>query len=326
MARRSREPSVELRRHQRVDGSSVELWSVRYFDTAGRRRRRSCASRQEADVERARMALEATRPSAAAEADGATVLGTFWPVCLADARSRLEASTIRGHERTWTTRLEPHFGDFELRAIRPRMVAEWRAELLAEGVGAESVRRAMGLLQAVFTVALEWGEASDNPVKVVRKPRSGRRRVVTPLAPDDVERIRALMLDRGDTRSATLVSVLAYAGLRPGEALGLEVRHVRERTLLVEQAAAHGRLKLQNTGRAYRTVDLFGVLRTDLQQWIATVAGDAPGWLIFGRPDGGRSASTTGTTGVTVISTRSRVPSASASRAPTTCGTRSRHC
>jgi integrase len=75
--------------------------------------------------------------------------------------------------------------------------------------------------------------------------------------------------------------------LRPGEALGLEVRNVRERTLLVEQAAAHGRLKLQKTGRAYRTVDLLGVLRADLQQWIATVAGDDRSRLIFGRSDGG---------------------------------------
>jgi len=35
-------------------------------------------------------------------------------------------------------------------------------------------------------------------------------------------------------RDATLVCVLAYAGLRPGEALALEWRHIRERTILVD--------------------------------------------------------------------------------------------
>ncbi len=128
------------------------------------------------------------------------------------------------------------------------MVARWRAELLEDGLGVEAMRKAMVLLQAIFTVAIEWGEADANPVSVVRKPRQGRRRVVIPLAPEDVERIRAQLLAAGDLRSATLVSVLAYAGLRPGEALGLELRHVRENTLLVEQAVATGGSRCRRPG------------------------------------------------------------------------------
>src|SRR4051794_21933777 len=112
------------------------------------------------------------------------------------------------------------------------MVSEWRAELVADGVGPE----AMTLLQAMYTVAIEWGEATANPVSVVRKPKQGRRRVVHPIAPEGVERLRREFLRVGDLRSATLVSVLAYSGLRPGEALGLELRHIRQRTILVEQA------------------------------------------------------------------------------------------
>jgi integrase len=83
-----------------------------------------------------------------------------------------------------------------------------------------------------------------------------------------------------------LVSVLAYAGLRPGEALALEVSHVRERTLLVEQAVSHGVLKEQKTGREYRRVDLLGVLRDELLAYIATLPDNDPNRLIFGRPDG----------------------------------------
>jgi integrase len=124
-------------------------------------------------------------------------------------------------------------------------------------------------------------------VKVVRKPRQGRRRVVTPLAPEAVEAIRARMLTSGQELSALLVSVLAYAGLRPGEALGLEVRHVRERTLLVEQAVSHGELKEQKTGRDYRTVDLLGVLREELVAHITTLGDAGSRQLLFSRPDGG---------------------------------------
>ncbi|MCW3010788.1 MAG: site-specific integrase [Solirubrobacterales bacterium] len=162
------------------------------------------------------------------------LLAAFWPVWVADARSRLQPETVNGLERLFDVRVRPRFGDVELRRIRPRMVAQWRAELLAEGAGVETGRRTMNLLQAIFTVAVEWGEATANPVSVVRKPKQGRKRAVQPLDPEQVEAIRAAMLAEGRERSALMVSVLAYSGLRPGEMLALEVRHVRERTLLVE--------------------------------------------------------------------------------------------
>lgn len=68
--------------------------------------------------------------------------------------------------------------------------------------------------------------------------------------------MRTYLLDRGGDRDATLLLVLAYAGLRPEEALALQWRHVRERTLLVEEALADGRRKDQKNRRPPRTVEL----------------------------------------------------------------------
>ncbi len=282
-----RAPTLEVRRHERVDGSVTENWSVRYYDARGRRLRIRCRSREHADFERARLAMEAAAYAPAPpddEPDGTTTLAAFWPVWVADAGARIQPETVDQHVRVWKNRVEPRFGELELRRIKPRMVAQWRAQLLAEGVGAEAVRKAMNLLQAMYTVAVEWGEADNNPVTAVRKPKQGRRRVVEPLAPESVEAIRASMLASGDVRSAAIVSVLAYAGLRPGEMLGLEPRHIRERTLLVDQAVAHGRLKVQKTGRNYRTVDLLTVLLEDLVAWQSDSVRSGP--LLFGRRDG----------------------------------------
>jgi hypothetical protein len=52
---------------------------------------------------------------------------------------------------------------------------------------------------------------------------------------------------------ATLVSVLAYAGVRPQEGVALRCRNVRKNTLLIEQAVADGELKAQKTNRPPRT-------------------------------------------------------------------------
>jgi integrase len=288
MARKRREPTIDVREHACADGSVTEMWSVRYYDATGARPRLRCASREEADFERARLVLAEARgePVAASpvEASGSELtLAGFWPMYRADAESRLARSTLREYERIWDRRLGPRFGGLVLGAIRPCVVSEWRAELLADGVGAEAVRYAMVLLQAMFTLAIEWGESQANPVSGVRKPRQGRQRAIDPLAPEDIEPLRAILLDDGDHRSATLVRVLAYAGLRPGEALGLEWRHVRDRTLLIEQAVSDGRLKRQKTNRVYRTVDLLDPLAEDLADWKAA---SCTGRFVFPRPDG----------------------------------------
>jgi integrase len=69
--------------------------------------------------------------------------------------------------------------------------------------------------------------------------------------------------------------VLAYAGLRPQEALALEWRHVRDRTLLVERALSDGQLKALKNRRQPRTVELLAPLRDDLAAWRAA-PGSAP--------------------------------------------------
>jgi integrase len=291
MPRKRQEPTVTARSYRLADGSETTTYSVRYVDLLGRRRRASFATREEADFERARIVLElasVTTPPvqqlAPRQPAGDTTLGEFWAVWLADARSRLSRKTISDHERQWRNRVAPRFAHLPLGEIKPRLVAQWRAELLADGAGPGAVIKAMVLLQAMFTVAIEWGEADANPVTAVRKPKQGPRRAVVPIPPEGVERLRREFLDEDDLRSAALVSVMAYAGLRPGEALALETRHIRESTILVEQAVSDGELKRQKTGRLYRTVDLLPVLAGDLADHLETTP-ETDG-LLFPRADG----------------------------------------
>jgi integrase len=281
-----REPTVELRRRRRSDGTWSEVPTVRYFDELGARRRRSFESMAEAEFERARLALEQSRRGPIAGPAESMTLADFWPTYHADACSRLQEATIASYEGVWRRAVQRRLGDRPLHEITPREISMWRVEMQRAGKGPEAIRMSMMLVQAMFTLALEWGEASSNPVALVRKPRQGRQRAIDVMDPKLVERVRRWMLDRGDLFSATLVSVLAYSGMRPGEALALERRHVRNDTILIEQAVARGRIKLQKTGRVYRTVDLLPALREDLKMWIA-LRGDADSAArLFARDDG----------------------------------------
>ena len=99
--------------------------------------------------------------------------------------------------------------------------------------------QALDLLGSILQRAVEDGRLSRNSVRLVRKLPRPRKREVKPLAPATVAAMRA-GANPGD---AALISILAYAGLRPQEALALQWGDVRKRTLLIQRAVSLGEEK-----------------------------------------------------------------------------------
>ncbi|MGZ4217669.1 MAG: tyrosine-type recombinase/integrase [Solirubrobacteraceae bacterium] len=93
-------------------------------------------------------------------------------------------------------------------------------------------------------------------------------------------------------RDATLISVLAYSGLRPQEALALRWADVRERTLLIERAISAGRVAATKTHKA-RTVRLLEPLAADLREFRMAAGRPAADQLIFPGHDGSHWTKTT---------------------------------
>ena len=203
------------------------------------------------------------------------------------AVGNLARNTLKGYAASWNSHVLPRIGGYRLRDLSPQVIVGFRAELEAAGVGRDAIRKALAMLQGILQRAVEWERIQGNPVKAVRKPRPERRRAVRPLAPAMVEAVRAVLLDDGRLRDATLVSVLAYAGLRPQEALALQWGHVRGRTLLVEQALVDGELKGQKTNRPPRTVDLLPSLARDLAEWRLATGRPASDAYVFSAAGGG---------------------------------------
>jgi integrase len=167
-------------------------------------------------------------------------------------------------------------GPLPLREITPDLIARWQAGRLAAGGGPVAVRQALKLLGSILQRALEAGHLQTNPARAVRKAPLPRPSEVRPLAPIMVERMR----NASSHRDAALFSVLAYSGLRPGEALGLQWRDVRERTILVERAIALGAAKDTKT-YAHRTVRLLAPLAADLRAWRRRSCRPAERELVF---------------------------------------------
>ncbi len=176
--------------------------------------------------------------------------------------SNLARKTQLHYESLLIKHVLPELGPLELRAITPETIARWQADRLACGYGRVAVRHAFDLLGSILQRALESGQVQTNPARAVRKAPRPRRPEVRPLPPATIERMRAA----SSPRDAALISVLAYAGLRPGEALALQWRDIREQTILVERALSLGEEKDTKTA-AHRTVRLLPPLAADLREW-----------------------------------------------------------
>ena len=203
------------------------------------------------------------------------------------AGPNLERSTLRTYAQMWNGHALPRLGQLQLRQLTPQTIARFRAELEGAGVGNEAIRKTMSMLQGIVQRAVEWGRVPSNAVKVTRKPHKQYRPAVQAIPPSVIEVMRARLLADGRLRDATLLVVLAYAGLRPQEALALERRHVRERTLLVERAVSDGQLKVLKNRRQPRTIPLLAPLREDLADWRRASGSPVPSAPVFPAASGG---------------------------------------
>jgi integrase len=200
----------------------------------------------------------------------------------------LARSTARTYAGLYDLHISPYLGQLKLAELTPGVIARWQAERIAAGAGRSSIHKTLTLLGGILQRAMELGRISRNPARLVRKVKRPAKKEVRPLAPATVEALRAVAAPR----DAALISVLAYSGLRPQEALALRWSDVRERTILVERAVSLGEENDTKTS-AHRTVRLPAPLREDLLAWRMRSGRPRDGASVFPGPEGRQWSKTT---------------------------------
>ena len=182
------------------------------------------------------------------------------------ATRHLEQRTIDSYAGTWDKHILPRLGGYSLAELcaSPEIIEEFDAALANDGIGTAARRRALVILQGVMQRAVEWKRITSNPVKLVRKPRAARNKPHTIVQVEQVEAMRAYLLNADRAADAVLVCILAYAGLRPSEALALSLDRIGQRTIRVDRAIDdHGNYK-ETKNRRTRNVKILGPLANDL--------------------------------------------------------------
>lgn len=208
------------------------LYMVR-FRTPDRRqsKKRGFATKRDAQAFAATVEVEKMRGEYVAPKLGQVTVGEIGPDWLARKEIDLKPSAYRSLETSWRVHVEPYWGRTRLTDIDMDGVERWITSLRKKS-GASVVLRNYGVLCGILDAAVKQGRLARNSARGAENlPRKGRK-PRTYLTHEQVEHLAA---SAGAHR--VLVYLLAYSGLRWGEAIALRVRHLdllRRRINVVE--------------------------------------------------------------------------------------------
>ena len=214
-----------------------------------------------------------------------TVDELFEMMLEAKARRPMTVATYRA---VYRHRIQPTFGTWLVSHVSRNDLERWAAEgSKAEHLAAHRV--AVKVLKAMFNVAHKRGMVEGNPALVL----SIGSDEVRSIAPDEVltaGQVDELAAAIGDRYSA-LIFLLAYGGLRLGEAVALERSKVdvRRGRVLIDRSASEveGRLTFgpTKTRGSTRTITLPRFVVDHLSQHMERYPTETG--LLFSAPDGG---------------------------------------
>jgi len=278
---------VSINRRQTSKGF---VYDVRLRTPDGRAYKRTFPTKKAAaDFEAAERLRQASGEQIDPDAGRITV-GEYAVAWVRD-RVDLRPRTIDTYQWLLRKHVMPTLGSRMIGQLRPTEIRAWRAQLLASGLGSNTVAKSYRVLRTILSSAVDEGRIEKNPCNIrgAGVERSPERPVAT------VEQVYALAAAVPE-RNRALVLLAAFSGLRLGELLALRRERINlddgwvvvteSQHELADRRIITGPPK---TAAGRRTVSLpphlLPVLGEHLDRWVErspdalVFTGDKGGWL-----------------------------------------------
>ncbi|ORJ52595.1 tyrosine-type recombinase/integrase [Mycobacterium simiae] len=271
-----------IERYQNRSGAT--LYRVRYR-TPDRRstQKRGFRTKRDAELFAATVEVTKARGEYIAPSLGRVTVGELAPDWLVRKQLACAPSHFRMVESAWRVHVAPHWSRYAVADVDLLGVEAWIGKLSAKGAGATTVLRAHGVLSGILSDAVKAKRLSANPAKGVDNlPRKTAKRRVYLTAAD----VHRLADEAG--RHRVLILLLAYAGIRWGEAVALRVKDIeflRRRLSISENAVQLGVTHAvgPTKGRKERSVPVPAFVLNELS---VQCQGKNPEDLVFPGSDG----------------------------------------
>ncbi len=266
-----------------VDRRPSGQWRARYTDPDGKRRSRTFGTVTDARVWLSSQRTDIVRQDWRAPELANRTIGNYAEAYL--ARVEIKESTRAFYESVWKNHLEKEWGHIKVGNATPTNVRAWHSTA-GKSLKPTALAQAYRLLRGILNVAVQDDVLKSNPCRIkgagMVKPAVAARSLTVPEVLAIAEEIPA--------RYKTLVMVLAFGGLRFGEATALRRRDVSDARLTVERTCRyiHGAWTVGSpkTDAGRRTVSLPGSVATLLASHLADFVPNDPDALVFATASG----------------------------------------
>jgi len=204
---------------------------------------------------------------------------TFGQFLEAGALPFLRSKWKRSTASTTEARMNYHLAEFrdtKLRAISLKLLQAF-LHRKAEGLSRSSVAHLRWDLRAVFKLALAEGFIDRDPTAALYTPKEAAVEPTRAMTGKEVgQYINALQF-----RESVIAHLAIFAGMRPGEILGLQREHLSEdcRSIVIRQRLYRGDIDTPKTTSSRRTVAVPSKTADLLKEWMSLVDGRKEAWV-----------------------------------------------
>jgi integrase len=273
--KRFQEGSLQVRSHGKRKNWVVLYWErgARKYQTLGLY---SKLSKSEAQEKQAEFMQEVNARQSTAPDPNVTFGNFLEGVALPFYRMKWKRSTAS----TTESRIRHHLiGEYKDAKLQDLGLKELQAFLNAK---AKSLSRSIVAhlrwdLRAIFKLALAEGYAQRDPTAALYTPKEAAVAPTRAMTGKEAEQhINAL-----DLRERVIDHLAIFVGMRPGEILGLQRRHVGEdcRQVVIEQRVYRGDIDTPKTRSSRRTVPIPSESVKLLQEWMELVGEGPKAWV-----------------------------------------------
>ncbi len=253
---------ASIRRRRRA---KRDVWCVDYRDATGARRRVTAQTREVAEDLLAEKIRE-SRQATPAATDREITLAAYAEQWLGHIAADIKASTLTSYSETLARYILPALGRVKVRGLHRGLIKDLLARKRADGLSKNTVRVIRAVLSVLLGDAVDDGIIMTNPALQMGRRRrkradslsqAERLKKIRPMSAEQLAAFFAAARQPKHRRLYPLFLLLARAGLRPGEAFGLQWDDVDlvDRTLLVERSFSRGEVNTTKTGET-RRVDM----------------------------------------------------------------------
>lgn len=211
------------RRFGRVRRLPSGRWQARYPDASGTLRAAPQTFDRKSDAARWLAAVEVDMSRGVfVDPDASRLSVSEWSTrWLETTSAHLKIKTQAGYASLLKTKILPRFDAVPLGAVKPIMVNEWIADLRRQGFSPSRVRQSYRLLSQIMKAAVANDLIPASPCRGVRLPPMPQTEPHI-VSREEADRIIAATAAPQDA----LVMLLAYGGLRIGEAFAVRRRSI----------------------------------------------------------------------------------------------------